>query len=292
MIPLLYKTDNQAIYLVPYFKGQKYEPEMIRQRTMIRAQFTEAQFVEALPDLERTVDHGHVSIHLDLRPRMEMYAVLDFIAEQSSLVYEHICGNINAEESTMLKNLMNDKITIRKQNGDEIQDVAANVQPGKIFIADGEVPLEEGDTILRQLPNNMSEAYVVADRGYFAKMGGIKAHYQAKVRKQGATTSAAPQQHVWNVSGPNARVNINSQDNSTNTVTVTPENVISELRKAIEAQVSGVQRDELLSKLTEMGQAEDRDTKLSKYQQFISLAANITTIVGPYLPALAAWLAA
>lgn len=291
IIPLRFKADDKACYTVPYFAGRKYEPKLIGVSSVLPAEFTEEQFAEALGELERTVEYGHVSVHLVVRPRMDTYNVLEFIASQSSIVYEHICRNITPEEGEMMRNLMNDKLVLRKQNGEEIPEIMANVQPGKVFIADGTVPLKEGDTLIRELPNGLTESYVVEDRGYFAKIGGIQAHYQAKVRKKGAPVGAPSQQTVWNVSGPNARVNINSQDSSTNIVTVTPQNVIAELRKAITAQMSGAQRDELVAKLDEMSAAKDKDTKLARYQQFIALAANITTIVGPYLPALAAWLA-
>lgn len=290
IIRLAFQADGKATYAVPAFRGDRYAPVLVRVNSIRPVQFTEEQFKTSLPDIERTVEHGNVTVHLDMSPRIEIYDVLNFIQAQSTIVYEHLCSNITREENKMMKNLMNEVIVLRKQDGTEIREIQANVQRGKIFIADGTVPLEEGDTLIRQLPNGMTESYIVEDRGYYATIGGIQAHYQTKVRREG-TTPGGRSPTVWNVSGANARVNINSQDNSTNIITITPQNVIAELRKAIEAKVTGEQKEKLLAKLEEMSEARDRETKLTKYQQFINLAANITTILAPYLRALASWLA-
>jgi hypothetical protein len=93
---------------------------------------------------------------------------------------------------------------------------------------------------------------------------------------------------IFNVHGPNARVNIDSTDNSTNVV---HQGVpFSELRKAIESGVlDGVERSAMLQKLSEVEAATDRESGAKKYQDFIATAANHMTLIGPYLPALGHW---
>ena len=101
----------------------------------------------------------------------------------------------------------------------------------------------------------------------------------------------AKETHVnqtFNVQGPNARVNIDSVDNSTNVV---HQGVpFSELRKAIESGVSdGIERATILERLLELERATDRESGAKKYQAFISAAANHMALIGPYLSALGHW---
>lgn len=93
---------------------------------------------------------------------------------------------------------------------------------------------------------------------------------------------------VVNVHGPNARVNIDSTDNSTNIVHQGVS--FSELRKAIESGVSdGVERTAILQRLSDLEAATDHESGATRYQVFIAAAANHMTIIGPYLPALGHW---
>jgi hypothetical protein len=105
-------------------------------------------------------------------------------------------------------------------------------------------------------------------------------------------THASPKEdavnQVFNVQGPNARVNIDSTDNSTNVVHHGVP--FSELREAIESGVSdGIERAAILDKLSALERATDRESGSKKYQAFISTAANHMALIGPYLPALGHW---
>ena len=76
-----------------------------------------------------------------------------------------------------------DTVSLVKRNGKRTDDIPANVQPNVIFISNGDLPIEEGDFLERQLPNGLWERYVVVDRGYYST-GILGPHYQCKVRKQ------------------------------------------------------------------------------------------------------------
>jgi hypothetical protein len=114
----------------------------------------------------------------------------------------------------------------------------------------------------------------------------------ARMRHQSAIIRNRPKEppmnQTFNVQGPNARVNIDSVDNSTNVV---HQGVpFLELRKAIESGVSdGVERTAILQRLSELEGATDRESGSKKYQAFIAAAANHMALVGPYLPALGHW---
>jgi len=112
-----------------------------------------------------------------------------------------------------------------------------------------------------------------------------------KARVQGARV--APQNEssmnqIFNVHGPNARVNIDSTDNSTNIVNQGIH--FSELRKAIESGVAdGVERATILERLTDLEMATDRESGAKRYQAFIASAHHHMALIGPYLPVLGHW---
>ena len=91
--------------------------------------------------------------------------------------------------------LMIDTVSLFKKNGENINEIEASVQSDKIFIMRNDM-LNEG-------------------------MGSIPAGYQMQVKKMGIPEAEkAIQKITYNISGPNARVNNNSTDNSINTVTI------------------------------------------------------------------------
>ncbi len=74
-----------------------------------------------------------------------------------------------------------------------------------------------GDEIRRKLPNGIEETFEVVDPVFYNGMGGaIPAHYQVKIRRKGSFLAGTGGNFTFNVSGPNARVNIGSHDNSQN----------------------------------------------------------------------------
>ena len=192
-----------------------------------------------------------------------------------------------------MRHLMQDLVTLVKADGRRYPDIRAAVDPETIFIDDSSIPIEEGDFIERQLPNTLVETYSVLDRGFYARTGGIGAHYQSRVRK--LTTIEAERkrdQMVIKVQGHNARVNIGSVDNSTNTVGMTGEQLFGELRKVIVEQIEdAAARASLLAAVDGMQAEQQKPGFLSHYQNFVVSAANHVTILGPFLPALTRLLA-
>jgi hypothetical protein len=98
---------------------------------------------------------------------------------------------------------MNDSVTLVKADGTRHEKVRASVQPGLILTGDPRLPIEEGDRFERVLPNDNVESYEVIDPGFFARVPGMPAHFQSKVRKVTklpAQAIAAPGV-VYNVTG-------------------------------------------------------------------------------------------
>ena len=61
----------------------------------------------------------------------------------------------------------------------KINNVAASVTTGTISIADGSLPIEEGDTLMRLLPSGKTEYFRIVDRGYLS----IDNYYKAIVER-------------------------------------------------------------------------------------------------------------
>jgi hypothetical protein len=110
--------------------------------------------------------------------------------------------------------LLSDRIALVKKDGTLFREnVPASVQARMIIINDTTLPIEQDDHILRKLPSNLNEDLVVMDATCYT---GRLAHWEVKYRRGGAPTSV--QTIINNISGHNARVNINSTDSSNNQV--------------------------------------------------------------------------
>ena len=82
----------------------------------------------------------------------------------------------------MFAGLPKEKIILVKETGEKVE-LLAHVQSDLVLVEDETANIEEEDLFIRTLPNGNEEYYKVIDRGFFGRIGGIKAHYQAKVQK-------------------------------------------------------------------------------------------------------------
>lgn len=190
--------------------------------------------------------------------------------------------------ASVFKELMTDKVSLIKDDGTEIKDISASVQKEKVFIDDGSLPIEEGDRLLRVLPNGLKESYVVIDRGFYDKFHGISAHYQCEVQKESSQQYKQWASHVtYNLHGPNSRVNIGSTDNSYNLATTSEDELFDEIRKTLKSNITlPEQLSSLIQVVDEMEETKKSSKFISKYQKFIELSSNHMSVIGPFIPAL------
>jgi len=184
--------------------------------------------------------------------------------------------------------LMQDRVTLLKKSGKRFENIMASVQKDKIFTNDKRIPIEEGDVFERKLPSGIIERYTVLDAGYYEGMGGIESHYQSIVRKETKIEPRAqPSQTVYNLIGPNSRVNIHSVDDSTNLVGIEPAELFNRLRAAMKQSVLDSELlEKLQQKVNDLEKTQGTSNFLARYQEFIALAANHMTILAPFIPAL------
>jgi hypothetical protein len=119
------------------------------------------------------------------------------------------------------QSMMNDSIRILKSDGQEIEGLKASVQSKGIYLMRSDVLVEPNDLIQRVMSNGGTETFRVIDPGFHEGLHSIPSHYQMKVQKLGIPEAEkAIQSITYNISGPNARVNNNSVDISTNVANI------------------------------------------------------------------------
>jgi hypothetical protein len=92
--------------------------------------------------------------------------------------------------------------------------------------------------------------------------------------------------NIYNLHGPNARVNIRSHDSSVNISSLTDEEFFNQLRRTIESSVVEPDRGLLISEVNALEIANNSPGFAQQYQSFIASAANHITLIAPFIPAL------
>jgi hypothetical protein len=190
-----------------------------------------------------------------------------------------------------LGSMTNNPFTLVKNDGRKVE-FKGLLGPKSLTTFDHKLPVEDGDTVERTLPNGMLERFQVIDTGFHSGLSGaIGPHYQMKVQKLGMPistlrASAGTVTNIYNVHGPNARVNLQSVDSSSNIANIGETELFDKIRSAIEAGVMGPQRDQMLSAVMELQTSVGSESFPDKFQKLLSFSANAMTVLGPFLPAL------
>lgn len=155
------------------------------------------------------------------------------------------------------------------------------ISTNEIQVPDASIDVETGDEVRRLLPNGKEEVFIIRDAVYSDGLGPIPPHYNLKVFRKGSFARHTGG-HYINVSGHNARVNLNSTDNSTNVVNTT--SIFAQVASAIEQGVDdAAERETLLEALKAIETSDSSEGKGQAYQRLIANAANHMTILAPFL---------
>ena len=187
---------------------------------------------------------------------------------------------------SILSRMPTEIVEVVKPNGQLFKGILAHVQPKLIFIEDTTVPVEEGDKIIRKLPNSLNEVYIVMDRGFYQAIKGLPAHYQIKVEKEyeGSLSKIAPQTIIVNNNGQHSKTNLNSVDNSVNNYNNQNE-IFNELKKLV-LNIPEESRSDIIQSINDMQESCGKDGFMQKYNSFIQNAANHMTVFAPLMPVL------
>jgi hypothetical protein len=119
------------------------------------------------------------------------------------------------------------------------------------------------------------------------QIGYVVASQAAHLGVLGGTGPQQPANVTYEVSGTNARINFGSSDHSINEVNVQTPEVFDHLRGVLADVDDDQQREALSRSIDEMESAHGSPDFLTRYQNFVALAADHTTIFAPFLPVLA-----
>jgi len=128
----------------------------------------------------------------------------------------------SGEDSMSLFN--RDKISLLKQDGSRIDGILGTVASSDLIVFSvhqsnlaNPVRVDPNDLLIRSTSIGDETFKVIDPRFYEQGVARRGAHYQCQVKKLGIPEAQAAVLHItYNVSGVNARVNVNSTDNSTN----------------------------------------------------------------------------
>ncbi|MBS4049285.1 MAG: hypothetical protein KG075_23270 [Alphaproteobacteria bacterium] len=183
--------------------------------------------------------------------------------------------------------MLRDKVTFVKADGSQKKEnIQAGVAPGKIIITDTSLQIERGDHILRALPNGLVEDFVVDDPHFHPGVGSIPPTFNVKVHRSNSAPAPA-QTIIAHFSGDNARLNVNSIDNSTNTAIKNSAEVFAQLAGAIKQGIQdAAERERVLSAVSAMEAEAGKPTFKQRYNDFLATCGQYMTIIGPFVPAL------
>jgi len=85
---------------------------------------------------------------------------------------------------------------VEKKDGSVVGPYKASFAGDTILIKDVKADVEEGDVILRKLPNGKDERSIITTATFFQGLSGIAAHYQLKFRKGGSSEMQKPSQNI------------------------------------------------------------------------------------------------
>lgn len=170
-----------------------------------------------------------------------------------------------------ITDLLKDKITIEKPNGQTFECEKASVQSKKVFIWCGDIPLEEDDIIIQKIDNGTERKLIVTNRGYYND-SHFGPHFQAEVEPLSNKIKNESKINDMSINGKNIQVNINSNNNIMNIP-------FDEIRSKINEIEDPSIRKDALKCVDEIEESSDEKTKLEKFSELIEK-------LSPYAPVI------
>ena len=190
-------------------------------------------------------------------------------------------------------NAMNDTITIISKSGDRHENIRAIVNKSNIITDEVAMPLSAGDKIERRLPNGEIESLIVANAHLTRGHSGIPDFYSIEYIREGTQqfSGQPPTVNVHVTDSPQAHVNLNSADHSTNVISHQVEDLFARIRETLEREVAdSIELEPLLARVNDMERGRESGNFTKAYQNFIAAAAAHMTVLAPLLPELTALL--
>ena len=183
--------------------------------------------------------------------------------------------------------LFNDIVTVIDQSGTTRGQTKAVIGKNRISTLDTSILVEDGDTIERDLPHGRKETFSVTHVQFKRGIGRIKDFYEITTRNPNSLPNrpSKPGVSVYVTDSPHTRVNLNSVDSACYMVSIRANEVFQQTRDLLEAGVEDdEERADLLHSVNEMESAHETQDFITKYKDFMGLAANHITSLDPSHP--------
>jgi hypothetical protein len=176
-----------------------------------------------------------------------------------------------------------ENVVLVKSDGTR-HNISALAQSERFFVRDDKIPIEEGETFERTLPNKILEEYLVLESNYYSRG---RYRYQIKVRKKSSLLGQKPTSPITiTQTGDNAKVNIDSEDNSININNIDLSR-FEDIKRILTTEISDeAEQKNCLNSLNELQESVGKQSYIEKYKQFIATVANHMAIIYPFIPYL------
>ena len=185
------------------------------------------------------------------------------------------------ENMSILDEIANDEIIIKKENGETFSCNKSSIQKNKAFIYCGEKPLEEYDIIIHKIQENFEKEYVVTNACYYKIP---EPHYQADIEPKSVFDKKQNETSIKDItiSGDNSKVNINSIDNSVNLYHIPFDKIYEKLNEIEDETI----KNNSIECLRELEKSKDSETYKNNYVKFISVLSDYVSVITPFLSLL------
>jgi|GEM_PF-6228106 len=170
----------------------------------------------------------------------------------------------------------------------------AYVQPNFIKVDQNKIApnvIEDGDTIEAFYSNGTTVTYRVVEANYYEDFHSLPAHYQlktAKANKRTGKSGSLPLRAIHNTGSGNVVITNNSSH--TNVQITQDLSKFEEIKNAIEDSEEIANKEVVLQLLEELKHsANNKETFISKYNNFVTALAGHVTVLTPFLPYLASF---
>lgn len=178
-----------------------------------------------------------------------------------------------------LRSLCKDKVALVKITGEKYENVIADVHDDYILVPSVEVPIDEEDQFIRELPQGRQEVYEVTNTIYYGtRFGSFEPHYEVNVRKVLKSSqklkALGDSGHSIHITGNNSPVIIDSNGNYINidTSSINNENVFEKLRESISKTAVGENKEKLLYSVDELEKAKGTPGYVKAYKSLMQVA--------------------
>lgn len=191
-------------------------------------------------------------------------------------------------------------LTLVKQSGEKVDKPISACVHKTIEIDDMSLDIDEGDYLIRTLPNNKQEILLITSRDFIHQLEDIPAHYSISYKKvkdmheTPQTGTISNHGNTISINAPNAeKIVLGSIDNSRSNDTYNSNTVNNNVTifEQLRNVASGLSDSEIIiNDINEMEKAQSTPSYKDKYLSFIQHAANHMTVFAPFMAVLSSFL--